>query len=150
MDFDISMKDCSRNLCLGHRSLYSIGRYSWLREARLRIWICLSRFFTTFFEGQCERWSHNDGACVGDTLLDVLVRQDHRLVYKHFVFEVNILCNNAYSFDTHPVPDHILPAYNRVPNEDMPLDFCLRQNCWVWYAWACTNYASLTDDDVRA
>ena len=72
--------------------------------------------------------SHDNRPRVWNGLLDVLVWQNHRLIDKYFILDLDILSDDADTLDAHPVPNHVLPAYDGVPNEDVPFDFGLRQD----------------------
>ena len=61
---------------------------------------------------EIEMQSHDNRPRVRNGLLDVLVWKNHRLIDKYFILDLDILSDDADTFDAHPVPNHVLPAYD--------------------------------------
>ena len=78
------------------------------------------------------------------------MRQNHRLIDKHFVLDLDVLCDDWDAFDSDPMANHALPADNRVSDECMGFDFGLAKNGGIWNAAATSDLAVGADHDVRS
>ena len=63
---------------------------------------------------------------------------------------MHVLCNDADSLDSYPVSYYILPANDRVADEDMSFNLCLRQDSWVRNSWPGTDDAGFAYNDIGA
>ena len=95
-------------------------------------------------------YSHDDSSGIWNTLLDVFVGKNHRLINKDFILHLHILCYHTDTFDSNPVPDDVLPANDWIPDKYVPLDLCLWQNCRVRNARTRSNFTVFANDDIRA